>query len=126
MVQRAGAPHALARLLGITRIAIGATLVLAPGLISAWAGPAGRRPGVELITRAAGIRDLIIGWRLVQALDQGDPVRRLLVDGTVADAVDLGAIVLAGRHLPRLPRLALAGAASGAVASGGWLASQLD
>lgn len=126
MIRRAGAPHALARLLGITRIAIGATLVVAPGVTSAWIGPVARRPGVGLITRAAGVRDLILGVRLVQALDQGTPVRRLLVDGTVADAVDLGAVVLAWRHLPQLIRPAIAGTAAGAVATGAWLASQLD
>ncbi len=126
IVGRAGDPRALARLLGLGRVAIGATLVLAPGVISAWAGPAARRPGIELITRAAGIRDLLVGWRVVQALGQGAPVRRHVVDGAVADAVDLGAVIAAWPHLPRLPRLALAGAGAGAVALGTWLASALD
>lgn len=126
MVGRAGDPRALARLLGVSRIAIGATLVLAPGVISAWAGPVARRPGIELITRSAGIRDLLIGWRTVQALDQRAPVRRHLLDAAVADAVDLGAVVAAWPHLPRLPRLALLGAGAGAAALGSWLAYALD
>lgn len=122
----AGRAHALARLFAITRIAIGATLVLAPSVTSSWAGPPARRPGIQLITRAAGIRDLMVGWRTVQALDRRAPVRRLLVDGAVADAVDLGATVAAWSHLPRLARLGLLASGASAVAVGIWLASTLD
>jgi hypothetical protein len=92
----------------------------------AWAGPTARQPGVTLITRAAGIRDLLIGWRTLQALAVGAPVRRLLIDGAVADAVDLGAVVLAWTGLPRRARVGIAAAAVNAVGLGVWLASALD
>ena len=107
-------------------MAIGAALVLAPGLARVFAGPSARQPGVALITRAAGIRDLAIGVRTLQALAGGTSVRRLLVDGAVADAVDLGAVALAWPHLPRVARLAIAAAASAATALGAWLATELD
>ena len=100
--------------------------MLAPGLARVWAGPSAHQPGVALITRAAGIRDLAIGVRTLQALAAGTSVRRLLVDGAVADAVDLGAVVVAWPHLPRVARLAIATAAAAAVALGAWLASVLD
>ncbi|HSH23077.1 MAG TPA: hypothetical protein VK975_03350 [Acidimicrobiales bacterium] len=105
---------------------MGATLVLAPSVTSVWAGPSARQPGVTLITRAAGIRDLVVGWRTLQAFAAGAPVRRPLIDGAVADAVDLGAVVLVWPRLPARARVAIAVAAASAVGLGVWLASVLD
>ncbi|MBW3574106.1 MAG: hypothetical protein KY450_04465 [Actinobacteria bacterium] len=116
----------MARVLGAGRIAIGATLILVPGSTSVWAGPAARSPGVALTTRAAGVRDLLVGWRTVQAATLGAPLRQHLVDGAVADAVDLAAVLVAWPHLPRLARLGIAAAAAGAVGLGCYLASVLD
>lgn len=118
--------HDLARLLGAGRIVLGATLVAAPGVMRFLAGGAATEPGVRLITRAAGIRDLLVGWRTVQALGGGKPVATLLRDGAVADGVDLVACLIAFRHLPRVPRLVTVAAASSATAVGWRLASALD
>lgn len=116
----------LARLLGAGRVTIGGTLLVAPGTASSWAGPAAVDPGVKMLTRAAGIRDLLLGVLLLRALDQGAPVRTLLQFGAVADGVDLVATLVTFRHLPRRTRLAAVGAAAGAVATGLTLAQALD
>jgi hypothetical protein len=116
----------LARLLGAGRVAIGGTLLVAPGTASSWAGPAAADPGAKMLTRAAGIRDLLLGVLLLRALDQGAPVRALLQCGAVADGVDLVATLTTFRHLPRRTRLTAVGAAAGAVLTGLTLAQSLD
>ncbi len=105
---------------------LGATLVAAPGVMRLLAGGAATAPGIRLITRAAGIRDLLVGWRTVQALGRGELVATLLRDGAVADGVDLVACLIAFRHLPRVPRLITVAAASSATAVGWRLAPALD
>jgi nicotinate-nucleotide pyrophosphorylase len=105
---------------------LGATLVAVPGVMRFLAGGTANEPGVQLITRAAGIRDLLVGWRTVQALGRGEPVATLLRDGAVADAVDLAATLAAFPHLRRFPRLAVVAAAGGATAVGWRLAQALD
>lgn len=116
----------LARLLGAGRIAIGGTLLVAPGAATSWAGPAAADPGAKMLTRAAGIRDLLLGALLLRALEQGAPVRTLLQCGVVADGVDLVATLATFRTLPRRTRLAAVLAASGAVATGWTLSLALD
>ncbi|MGI9119563.1 MAG: hypothetical protein ACR2G7_05485 [Acidimicrobiales bacterium] len=118
--------HRLARLLAVGRVVVGSTLVVVPGMATGLVGPPGAEPAVKVLTRAAGIRDLLLGWRTVQALDADRPVRALLHDGAMADAVDLGAVLVAWGHLPHRARLMVLTAATGAVAMGWRLAQLLD
>lgn len=116
----------LARLLGAGRVAIGGILLVAPGTAASWAGSAAADPGAKMLTRAAGIRDLLLGALLLRALDQRAPVRTLLLCGAVADGVDLVATVTTFRHLPRRTRVVAVGAAAGAVLTGWTLSRSLD
>jgi hypothetical protein len=83
------------------RMAIGASLVLAPRLIGPmWIGDAGD-PVVKMMSRAPGARDLALGLGLAVALDRGKPVRGWLEGAALADGGDLMATLLAGDSIPR-------------------------
>jgi hypothetical protein len=110
--------RALALLLGVGRVAIGAVLVAEPRLVTArWLGPqeAGRRKN-QVLARGLGARDVALGAGLVQALVREDAsVVPWLVAGAAADAGDLAGTLLAGDALPpagRTATLALAGGAA--------------
>jgi hypothetical protein len=103
------------------RIAVGAALVLAPGLARLWIGPDARRPAVKLLARALGVRDLALGAAGLVALRDGDAAwtRRAFAAQAAADAVDVAAIVGAGSALPLSKRISggLLAAGSAAVAA---------
>jgi hypothetical protein len=83
------------------RMAIGASLVLAPRLIGPmWIGDADD-PVVKMMSRALGARDLALGLGLAVALDRGKPVRGWLEGAALADGGDLMATLLAGDSIPR-------------------------
>ena len=91
------------------RMAIGASLVLAPRLIGPmWIGDAADRPVVKMMSRALGGRDLALGLGLAVALDRGKPVRGWLEGAALADAADLAATLLAGDSIPRRQRRTVA------------------
>jgi hypothetical protein len=91
------------------RMAIGASLVLAPRLIGPmWIGDAADRPVVKMLSRALGGRDLALGLGLAVALDRGKPVRGWLEGAALADGADLAATVLAGDSIPRRQRRTVA------------------
>jgi hypothetical protein len=120
-----------ARALALTqargRIAVGAALVLVPGLAGGlWIGEDARRRSVKVAARALGARDLAIGLGVVIALDRGTPVRGWLEAGTLADIVDAAATVLAGDSIPSGARSKVLMIASGSAALGAALARALD
>ena len=94
-------PRDLARSQARGRVAIGAALVLAPGLAGRmWIGEDAARRAVKVFTRALGVRDLAIGLGVLLALERGAPVRGWLEAGTLSDAVDVAATLLAGDAIP--------------------------
>ena len=99
------------------RMLVGAAFVLAPGLAGRlWIGEDAARPPVKVLGRAFGVRDLALGLGVVIALDRGAPVRGWLEAGVLSDAVDVGAVLLAGDSIRSdLRRGALALGASSAV-----------
>ena len=91
------------------RMAIGASLVLAPRLIGPmWIGDGGDRPVVKLLARALGARDLALGLGVAVALDRGAPVRGWLEGAALADGMDLFATLLAGDSIPQGKRRTVA------------------
>jgi hypothetical protein len=107
------------------RIAVGAAFVLFPGLAGRmWIGsPAAGRP-VKVLARAFGARDLAIGLGVVIAFDRGAPVRGWIEAGTLSDAIDTAASLLAGRSIhPAIRWPAIAVGATSAV-TGASLAPQ--
>ena len=116
--------RALLRMLSAGRIAVGSALLAAPRTAArGWVGEGAGAPGVAVLTRALGIRDLVLGAGTLRALEAGDPVRSWAQLGAACDAVDLAATVLAVRHIGvrrALPVVAVAGTA----AAIGWTATE--
>jgi len=110
-----------------SRMAIGAALVVLPGLAGRlWIGDDSRRGAVKVFAQALGGRDLALGLGVVIALDRGAPVRGWLEAGALADTVDLAATVLARDSIPAGARRAAVALAGGSAAVGGLLARALD
>ena len=115
--------RALARQLAFGRIGAGVGLLVVPGLVGGvWLGrDTASRPGVRVILRALGVRDLVLGLGLKTALDRDAPTRGWLEGGLAADGVDAAATLLAGDDLPASGRLLVGALATGGVVLGAWL-----
>jgi hypothetical protein len=84
------------------RMAVGASLLLAPRLIGPmWIGEEADRPVVKMMSRSLGARDLALGLGTAVALDRGKPVRGWLEGAALSDSADLVATVLARDAIPR-------------------------
>jgi hypothetical protein len=117
----------LARLGGWTRVAFGTAFVLTPRAVARpWVGTGADTAGAQLLTRSMGIRDLLLGVGLLQALNRND--RRLAATwlgyGAAAGVVDTGAAMAAYPGLPRTGRRFLL-FIIGALATDAMLAAQL-
>lgn len=109
------------------RIAVGAGLVVLPGLVgSRWIGDVAADRGVKVFARALGIRDLALGAGTLRALDAGEPARPWVALGVLADAVDLAATTLAIRALGPRRALPVMAVAAGATALGLLALDQVD
>jgi hypothetical protein len=84
------------------RVAFGAAMLLAPRKVAhGWIGDDVERPPVELLVRAVGARDLVLGGGALLALVSGQPAKGWLRAGVAADLADTA---LTGAYLGRLPR----------------------
>src|ERR671914_1949725 len=106
--------HILAALISFGRLLFGVAFITRPELMErAWIGKQARLPGAQLLARAVGARDLVLGLGGLQALPRDDgSARPWLAAAAVCDAVDFGATWTAGRTIPRQARngvLAIAG-----------------
>lgn len=104
----------LAVLISVGRSLFGVAFIAEPKLMErAWIGKQARLPGAQLLARAVGARDLVLGLGGLQALSRDDgSARPWLAAAGICDAVDFGATWAAGRGIPRQPRsgvLAIAG-----------------
>jgi hypothetical protein len=104
----------LAVLISVGRSLVGVAFIAKPTLMErAWIGKQARLPGAQLLARAVGARDLVLGVGGVQAVAREDGSARLwLAAAGICDAVDFGATWAAGRAIPRTARtgvLAIAG-----------------
>jgi len=110
-------PVDLARSNGIGRIALGAGLMLAPGLAGrAWVGDDARSTGAKVLASALGARDVALGLGVLLAIKNDAPVRGWLEGAALADVADFAATLAAGSGIPRIPRAGiLALAATSAV-----------
>lgn len=88
----------------ICRIAIGGGFLAQPKLsMRPWIGRDARRPSAQLLARALGTRDLVLGIGTLGA-DEPRSLRRWLMAALVADAADLLLTIGAGEQLPRRGR----------------------
>jgi hypothetical protein len=101
-------------LISLGRALFGVAFIAEPKLMErAWIGKQARLPGAQLLARAVGARDLVLGLGGLQALARDDgSARPWLAAAGICDAVDFGATWAAGRGIPREARsgvLAIAG-----------------
>jgi hypothetical protein len=120
--------RSVARITAAGRVALGGALLIAPQVVTrGWTGPTGALPGAKLVGRGLGIRDLVLGLGVINALDRGDPRAQDWVRaGALADVGDAVATVLAYRHLPRRSRFGVLVLATGAAVAGFVAADNLD
>jgi hypothetical protein len=107
----------LAVLISLGRLLFGVAFIAEPKLLDrAWIGKQARLPGAQLLARAVGARDLVLGLGGLQAVARDDgSARPWLAAAGICDAVDFGATWAAGRGIPHQARrgvLAIAGVAS--------------
>jgi hypothetical protein len=101
-------------------------MLITPGLFGRlWIGASGLAPGVRVLTRALGIRDVALGMGLLRATELGQDDHSWLVLGAASDAVDALATLASFHHLPRLRRWIIVASAAGA-ASTAMVTSQLE
>jgi hypothetical protein len=115
----------VARGLAVGRVAIGAALVVAPKLATGWVGPDGERDSAAVLSRALGVRDMVMGLLALHtaAHPQVGPRWQRTLAG--CDAVDLGATLLARRSLPAQGVAGVAAIAGTAIVGELWAASKL-
>lgn len=112
-------PVALARAVGLVRVAIGVGLVVAPSLWSRLLGGVPPRQDAVAAARIAGARDLGMGLGAVLAAREGatPELRRWVGASALADAVDAFAVARSDTFRA-LPRWAAVGAGTTATALG--------
>ena len=121
-------PSDLARAQGLGRVALGATLILAPRRITApWIGKrdAGRT-GTAVLAAAMGAREVGIGLGAVRAAGAGFGAKPWLAASVLADATDLVVTWRSRGKLPAAGVATLVAMAGGSTALGLWLSRELD
>jgi hypothetical protein len=109
----------IARMMGAGRALFGAGFLVNPrGSMRPWIGDDADRPPVMLLTRAFGIRDLVIGAGALASLDDPKALRTWLVAGLASDATDLAVTYAAADEIPGWGRAMVMAVAGGAVAMG--------
>jgi hypothetical protein len=112
-------PRDAARALAAGRIVIGAVLVLAPRRAAAgWIGADGTRDATTVLTRALGVRDLLLGAMVLHTVDHPEVAPRWLSATAACDAVDFAAGMAVRDDLPRVRGAMGMAIAAGAAVSG--------
>lgn len=115
----------IARTLGAMRIGFGAGMLLAPGLaVRIWLGRDADTTAARVMSRAIGVRDLVLGFGTLRSLDEGR-ARGWLEAGAAADLVDSIASGLGARAMRRPMLWAVAVSAAAAAAVGARTASAI-
>src|SRR4051794_15094540 len=87
------------------RVAIGATLLVAPGLASRiFAGPEADGRGGRGFARMVGGRDVVLAGAVLATIRNGEPVAALLRLGFASDVADAVATAVAARNLTPVRR----------------------
>jgi hypothetical protein len=94
-------PRDAARLIAAGRVLVGLGLVLAPRLAGrGWIGSDAERAPVTVLTRALGIRDLLMGLLALHVVDRPQVGARYVGACAAVDAVDFAATLAVREHLP--------------------------
>jgi hypothetical protein len=115
------------RILSVSRVVIGAVLLVAPGAAGGrWIGDAAADGRVKVAIRGLGARDLALGLGALRALDRGEPARGWVQAAAVGDLTDAVSGVLGARHLGLARALGTVATAGAAAAAGLAAASSVD
>jgi hypothetical protein len=119
-------PHHTARLLAIGRMAVGALLMVVPGVVTR--PLTGGRPSrtVRLLARTTGARDLVLGAGAFAALADGSDASPWVKAGAAADAVDAVALAAASREIGAVAAVGGGAVAAAAAVVGFRAAHQLE
>jgi hypothetical protein len=94
----------LARMLGFSRMVIGATAFIAPRFTArVWSGESPEMAVSHMAIRGLGARDVSIGLGILIALENDKPVRGWLEASALADAGDAASTILSWKRW-RSPR----------------------
>lgn len=117
----------IARILGLTRVGLGALGFLMPKkAIRMWIGQEAKPYPTNMMARMLAIRDAGLGIGLLTALEKDTDVRGWLEAGALCDMGDAVATLGSWGDLPGLRRLLILASALGAAALGMQLAAELD
>lgn len=106
------------------RAALGVSALVRPSALARpWVGPAVDEPGVRVLARALGARDLALGLGALAAAGTAPAGARRragawFAAGALSDALDAAVTAAAWQRLPRRTRWLVAAAAGGAAAAG--------
>jgi len=117
----------IVRTLACARIAVGASLLVAPGRVGGrWIGPVTDDGAARLAVRSLAVRDLALGVGTLHALTGDEPARPWALAGAASDLVDAVGTLVAARRVGlrrALPAIAIALAAGAYTVS---IADQID
>jgi hypothetical protein len=117
----------LARILGLGRTVLGATMVLMPRkAVRGYMGQENPSFAASMAMRGLGARDIALGTGLLVALEEDGDVARWLEAGAIADAGDFISTLANFREMPTFRRLLWLVTAGGATFMGLKLAGALD
>ena len=89
----------LARLLGVSRMAIGVSAFVAPKFTArVWSGESPEMAVSHMAIRGMGVRDVAIGLGLLIALENDKPVRGWLEASALADAGDAASTLMSWKR----------------------------
>jgi len=119
-------PRTLAALQAVGRLALGAGLVAAPGVVAGgWVGGVADKRDGQALAIGLGGRDVAIALGTLRALRAGHGAGPWLRAGIVADAADLAGTLRARDQLPPVAVPVVAAIAGGSVLLGAWLQREL-
>jgi hypothetical protein len=121
-------PLLAARAVAAGRLAIGAVMMAAPKLaMSAWIGEEeARRPATDVVTRAFGAREVLLGFLALHVADRPAVGPRTLQALAFCDATDLAVTIARRDALPGSALPLMVGLAGGALVTQLWAARELS
>ncbi|MDQ3850232.1 MAG: hypothetical protein M3296_06425 [Actinomycetota bacterium] len=117
----------VARVLALARVGLGGGLLLAPRLTTAvWVGADARRSSVQVVGRALGAREVVLGGIALHTVDHPQVGPRWQRTLAAVDAVDLLATLLARRRLPSVGVILISAMAATGAGGQAWTSAKLS
>ena len=120
-------PAAVAKAVSAGRMALGAAMMVAPSRsMSAWVGEKeAERPAFDLVTRAFGAREVLLGFMALHVADRPGVGKRTIGAMSLLDLTDLSATIAHRDSLPKTAVPMMVAVAGGAFAAQVWASRQL-